>query len=104
MDGRTIYVHRDAKIDDLPMDFAIFLRALQTDQWTDGWTNGPTDRQTNGLKSSNNRACSSRFQINGRGGQGRGLAVKGDAAAVVVTFLDAVLKGSGCVDEYGCEV
>ena len=48
MDGRTIYVHRDAKID-LPIDFAIFLRAVQTDQWTDGWTDGPTDRQTNGL-------------------------------------------------------
>ena len=36
--------------------------------------------------------------------KGVATGVKGVAAAVVVTFLNAVLKGSGCVDEYGCDV
>ena len=31
MDGHAIYVHRDAKNNDLSMDFAIFTKALRTD-------------------------------------------------------------------------
>ena len=42
MDGHTIYIHRHAKNNDFPIDFAIFTKALRTD----GPTDGPTDRRT----------------------------------------------------------
>ena len=38
MDRHAIYVHRHAKNNDFPVDFAIFTKALRT--------NGPTDRRT----------------------------------------------------------
>ena len=50
MDGHTIYIHRQAKNNDFPIDFAIFTKALRTDIPTDGptdrRTDGPTDRRT----------------------------------------------------------
>ena len=46
MNGHAIYVHRDAKNNDFPMDFAIFTKALRTDPRTDGPTNGPTNGRT----------------------------------------------------------
>ena len=46
MDRHAIYVHRHAKNDDFPIDFAIFTKALPTDQPTDQRTNGPTDGPT----------------------------------------------------------
>ena len=48
MDRHTIYVHRHAKNDDFPIDFAIFTKALRTDRPTDGWMDGPTDGPNNG--------------------------------------------------------
>ena len=41
MDGHAIYIHGHAKNDDFPIDFAIFTKALRTDQRT----NGPTDQR-----------------------------------------------------------
>ena len=42
MDGHAIYMHRDAKNNDFPIDFAIFTIVLRTDprinQQTDGLT------------------------------------------------------------------
>ena len=32
-----------AKIDDFPIDFTIFSKALPTDGWTDQWTDQQTD-------------------------------------------------------------
>ena len=40
MDGHAIYVHRHAKNNDFPMDFAIFTKAIQINQPTDGPTKG----------------------------------------------------------------
>ena len=40
MDGHSIYMHRRAKNNDFPIDFASFTKTL--------WTNGPTDRPTDG--------------------------------------------------------
>ena len=40
-----MYVHRYAKNNHFPLDFAIFTKALRTD----GPTDGPTDRRTNPL-------------------------------------------------------
>ena len=45
--GHAIYVHRDGKNNDFPMDFAIFTKALRTDGPTDQRTDGQTDQQTN---------------------------------------------------------
>ena len=49
MDRHAIYVHRHAKNDDFPIDFAIFTKALPTDGQTDrimgGQTNEWTDMQ-----------------------------------------------------------
>ena len=44
MDGHAIYVHGHAKNDDFPIDFAIFTKALPTDQRTDGRTDIPSYR------------------------------------------------------------
>ena len=41
MDGHAIYMHGHAKNDDFPIDFAIFTKALPTDQRN----NGPTNQQ-----------------------------------------------------------
>ena len=38
-----MYVHGYAKNNHFPIDFAIFTKALQTNQPTDGQTDGPTD-------------------------------------------------------------
>ena len=46
MDGQAIYVHGHAKNDDFPIDFAIFTKALPTDQPTDRRTNRRTDGRT----------------------------------------------------------
>ena len=44
MDRHVIYVHRHAKNNDFPKDFAIFTKALRTDRRTDGPTDRPTKR------------------------------------------------------------
>ena len=41
-----MYVHRDAKNNDFPMDYAIFTKALPTNGPTDGPTDGPTNGRT----------------------------------------------------------
>ena len=41
-----MYVHRYAKTNHFPLDFAIFTKALPTDQPTDQQTDRQTDRQT----------------------------------------------------------
>ena len=46
MDGHAIYMHRYAKNNDFPIDFAIFTEVLRTDGPTDQRTNGPTDQRT----------------------------------------------------------
>ena len=46
MVGHAMYVHRYAKNDHFPLDFAIFTKALWTDQQTDRPMDGPTDGRT----------------------------------------------------------
>ena len=46
MDGHAIYIHRHAKNNDFPIDYAIFTKALWTDQPTDGPMDKPTDQPT----------------------------------------------------------
>jgi len=48
MDTHAMYVHRHAKNNNFPIDFAIFTKALWTDGPMDQLTNGPMDQQTNG--------------------------------------------------------
>ena len=48
MDGHAIYVHRYAKNNHFPIDFAIFTKALWTDRQMDQLTKRQTDRPTNG--------------------------------------------------------
>ena len=46
MDGYALYVHKHAKNNHFPIDFAIFTKALWMDGPTDGRTDGRTDRRT----------------------------------------------------------
>ena len=46
INGHAIYVHRHAKNNPFPIDFAISTKALPTDGLTDGPTDQPTDRPT----------------------------------------------------------
>ena len=46
MVGHAMYVHRYAKNNHFPIDFAIFTKALRTDGPTDRRTDRRTDQQT----------------------------------------------------------